>query len=176
MTNIGPGVGYAFFYVGAYLGLALPLVIGSFLLDRWLRQFSKSLVIVLAGITALWAVVIPGRGLVNGPETHAILGFFYVVWPLAIGTGVLSLGFDLHWDRAIQLALIGWVVALTGAFVLVAAGWSPMELIAETPALLGIAWLSGYIAYMSGLGVAAGLIGLLVDRSATGSKWFRPIH
>lgn len=166
MTNIGPGLVYGMVHLWGLFLVALPILAGSFLLDRWVRDYARSLVAAIlahAGLAlgiALWT----GTADLDLVWTFGTLGVLYVPWPLAIATTVVKLGRETSLETAARLAVLGWVLVLAGTFVLPFLDVNPLAVIEGTPALFGLAWLSGYVGLTAATGVLAGLCGIALPR------------
>lgn len=169
MTNVGPGLVYGLFLLGAPFLVAAPVLILATFLERRTSSFSEALAYALLLHAAAYLAVGLGTGFtLEGAVIPAVLGILYVspIAPAAPGVRLLA-GTD--WDASLRRATQGWVAGhglllALGLALPLAGAPSIIGLVADTPALLGIGGLSGYLAYNAGVALAAGLIGAWLER------------
>lgn len=169
MTNVGPGLVYGLFLLGAPFLVAAPVLILATFLERRTASFSEALAYTLLLHAAAYGAVGLGTGFgLEGAATPALLGLLYVA-PIAPAWPAVRLLTRASPDASLRRATQGWVAGhaallATGLALPLAGAPSIVGLVADTPALLGIAGLSGYIAYNAGVALAAGLIGARLER------------
>lgn len=166
MTDAGPGLVYGLFQFGGFVALAVPISASTYLLDRWRREFVGSLVTVLTAVVAvgLAACLVTGFDDPARMRLFGTLWFFYVVWPLGIAAVLVRSLDRLDWDSSTRLATAGWAGAHASSILAAVLGPTVAELVDGTPTLLGMASLSGYVLYMTALGVLGAAVGTLYYR------------
>lgn len=169
MTNVGPGFVYGLFLLGAPFLVAAPVLIVSHLMQRRGDiPYAHALGYTLLLHAAAYGAVGLGTGFsLEGAATPALLGILYVspIAPAAPGVRLLT---RASWDASLRHATQGWVAGhgllLTLGLALPLAGApSIIGLVADTPPLLGIAGLSGYLAYLAGVALASAIIGARLE-------------
>ncbi|HKJ59988.1 MAG TPA: hypothetical protein VKA37_12215 [Halobacteriales archaeon] len=166
MTTFGVGLVYSLFHLAAFAALALPLTGFTLLGERWLGDVRQGLLVAAVGLLWLVGVVAVVVGVAADADTMwtvFVLGACYVVWPLAVAVGVARAATEVEWNRLLRLSLFGWDLALALSLVVAALGATPAVLIADTPSLLGLDWLSGYVVYLAVVGVVGGTFATALD-------------
>lgn len=170
MTNVGPGLVYGLFLLTAPFFVAIPILIISILLERRISSFPRALAYALLLTSSAYTAVGLGTGFTLETATlPATLSILYVA-SLAPGTIIVRGATGTDWNHSLRRGTEGWVAAhllllIIGVIALPIAGApSLVELLVETPPLLGIAGLTGYLAYSATVAFAAGIIGIVIER------------
>ncbi|MEZ3116149.1 hypothetical protein RYH80_09505 [Halobaculum sp. MBLA0147] len=171
MTPIGAAGLYELFFLAASAAVVL-LSLAAHVVGRQVghaRALGGTLALV-GGFTLVGAV----GGLGRGATLVAVAlgcGFLYVPAGVGLAVGHLVSGRSLE---AVARVFPGaWMAALVVALLSQAAGAQLGTVLAGTPGLFGLDWYVGFLAYLVGVGVLAGLAAVpLVTSSAEGIGFF----
>lgn len=154
MSEVVTGDVYGLFFLAASAAVVL-LALSAYVLGRQVGH-ERALAVVL-GLVGAFTVVGGVGGL--GPEAARVpvlLGVAFLYVPVAVGGSVARVATDRGWREVCRLLIGGWMVALVLALVTQAAGASLAAVISWGPALFGVDWFGGFLAYMLVVGALAG--------------------
>lgn len=167
MASVGPGFVYAVLAVAVFVaGLVVSLV--ALLLEPWSASFPRAVASCLGGLLALGvAAAILNPVDPAAVRTPLLVAAGYALVPTTVATVLLAISTRHPFGDTLRLAIGSWLGTLVLVFLpgiasnpLVAGDAAPVfALIDSTPSLFGVAWFSGFLALMTGVGVVSALLG-----------------
>lgn len=164
MSGVATANVYGLFFLAASAAVVL-LALTTYVVGRQLGH--ERALVAMFGLVGAFTLVggVGGLG-PDGARVPVLLGVAFLYVPLVVGGAVAKVVTARGWREVCRVLLGGWMAALVLALVTQAAGASLDAVISWSPALFGVDWYVGFLAYMGVVGlVAGGATVVLLSRS-----------